>query len=133
MDSEIVQLIKDQIENNNIILYMKGTPQQPQCGFSAKASNLLMQCNAPFAYVDVLANPEIRTTLPLVANWPTFPQLYVKSELIGGCDIMEAMAQTGELKKLIQAAIPPTTGGCGCGNGGSCGCGKGGCGGCGGA
>ena len=106
MDAEIVQIIKDQIDNNDIILFMKGTPQQPACGFSARAASLLMECNAPFAYVDVYANPEIRTTLPLIANWPTFPQLYIKGELIGGCDIMVELAQTGELKAMIQRIAP---------------------------
>jgi monothiol glutaredoxin len=106
MDAEIVQIIKDQIANSDIIIYMKGTPNEPACGFSARAVSCLKQCNAPFAFVDILANPEIRATLPQMANWPTFPQLYVKGELIGGCDIMVEMFQNGELKKLIESVVP---------------------------
>ncbi len=105
MDQEIVQIIQDQLKNNDIILYMKGTPQAPMCGFSAKASSLLMKCNAPFAFVDVLENPEIRATLPKLANWPTFPQLYVKGELIGGCDIMVDMSENGELDALVKTVV----------------------------
>ena len=102
MDPEIVQIIQDQIKNSDIILYMKGTPQAPMCGFSARASSLLMKHHAAFAFVDVLENPEIRATLPKMANWPTFPQLYVKGELIGGCDIMVDMEENGELEALLK-------------------------------
>ncbi|MBI5448239.1 MAG: Grx4 family monothiol glutaredoxin [Gammaproteobacteria bacterium] len=97
-----LSLIKQQIQNNPILLYMKGSPQQPQCGFSKRAADLLASCGAEFAYVDILANPDIRATLPLYANWPTFPQLYIQGELIGGCDIMTELAQQGELQKKIK-------------------------------
>ena len=99
---DIMQTIKEQIENNTIILYMKGTPAMPQCGFSAQTVRCLQACDVPFATVDVLANPEIRANLPKYANWPTFPQLYVKGELVVGCDIITEMFETGELKTLLQ-------------------------------
>lgn len=102
--SSIEQTIRDQISANSILLYMKGSPDQPQCGFSAQVVQCLMGCGKRFAYVDILANPEIRSTLPLVANWPTFPQLWIDGELVGGCDIITDLHQKGELKNLIDAA-----------------------------
>ncbi|MEP5765061.1 MAG: Grx4 family monothiol glutaredoxin [Halieaceae bacterium] len=101
---DILDSIKEQIENNPVILYMKGSPNQPQCGFSARTSQALMACGERFAYVDVLSNPEVRSNLPAYANWPTFPQLWVKGELIGGCDIVEEMHQSGELQPLLKEA-----------------------------
>ena len=101
---EIIDTIKEQIENNPVILYMKGSPNQPQCGFSARTSQALMACGERFAYVDVLSNPDIRANLPTYANWPTFPQLWVKGELVGGCDIVLEMYESGELQPLIKAA-----------------------------
>lgn len=96
--------IKQQIAGNSILLYMKGSPKFPSCGFSAQAVQLLSTIGEPFAYVDILQNPEIRAELPKYANWPTFPQLWVDGELIGGCDIMLEMHQRGELQPLIKAA-----------------------------
>ena len=96
--------IKEQIASNNILLYMKGSPEQPQCGFSAQATQVLMACGKRFAYVDILANPEIRATLPGVSNWPTFPQLYINGELVGGCDIINEMYEKGELQPLVDQA-----------------------------
>jgi monothiol glutaredoxin len=93
--------IKSQIEDNQIILYMKGTPNAPECGFSAKAVRALQACKAEFTTVDILENPDIRATLPRYANWPTFPQLYIRGELIGGCDIILELLQSGELQTLI--------------------------------
>ena len=101
---EILETIKDQIENNSILLYMKGSPNQPQCGFSARTVQALMACGERFAYVDILSNPEIRANLPRYANWPTFPQLWVDGELIGGCDIVTEMFESGELQPLIKGA-----------------------------
>ncbi len=101
---DVLDIIKNQIESNNIIIYMKGTPEQPQCGFSAKSSQALMACEKPFAYINILDNPEIRSTLPSYANWPTFPQLYISGELIGGCDIIIELSEKGELKILIDQA-----------------------------
>ena len=102
---DILEVIKDQISSNNVILYMKGTPQFPQCGFSARAVEALMTVGKPFAYVNILEHPDIRSELPKYANWPTFPQLWVQGELIGGSDIILEMAQKGELKSLIDEVI----------------------------
>jgi monothiol glutaredoxin len=102
---DIMDTIRDQVENNPIILYMKGSPNQPQCGFSARTVQALMACGQRFAYVDVLSNPEIRANLPQYGNWPTFPQLWVKGELIGGCDIITEMQEAGELKPLVDEAM----------------------------
>ena len=102
---DIMDTIRDQIENNSVLLYMKGSPNQPQCGFSARTVQSLMACGQRFAYVDILSNPEIRTNLPLYGNWPTFPQLWVARELIGGCDIVTEMHENGELKELIDEAL----------------------------
>ena len=100
----VEETIKDQIKSHDILLYMKGSPEQPQCGFSAQVSQVLMACGKKFAYVDVLSNPDIRSTLPQIANWPTFPQLWVDGELVGGCDIVVEMYEKGELKSLIDSA-----------------------------
>ncbi len=83
--------IQEQIDSNSILLYMKGSPEQPQCGFSSQATQLLMACGKRFAYVDILSNPDVRATLPSISNWPTFPQLFVDGELVGGCDIITEM------------------------------------------
>lgn len=102
---DVLETIKQQIAENPVILYMKGSPNAPQCGFSARASQAVMACGQRFAYVDILSNPDIRSELPKFANWPTFPQLWVKGELIGGCDIVTEMHEKGELKPLIDAAV----------------------------
>lgn len=102
---DIIDTIKEQIANNTILLYMKGSPNAPQCGFSQKASQVVMQCGEKFAYVDILQNPEIRANLPKYANWPTFPQLWVAGELVGGSDIMTEMFAKGELQTLIKDAV----------------------------
>jgi monothiol glutaredoxin len=99
---DTIETIKEQIANNTILLYMKGSPTAPQCGFSARTVEALMACGERFAYVDILANPDIRATLPGYANWPTFPQLWVAGELIGGCDIISEMFESGELQTLIK-------------------------------
>lgn len=101
---DIMETIKDQIESNDIIIYMKGSPNMPQCGFSARTVEALMECGQRFAYVDVLSNPDIRANLPAYGNWPTFPQLWVKGELVGGCDIICEMHEEGQLKTLIEQA-----------------------------
>lgn len=102
---DTIAKIQKQISDNAIILYMKGSPAMPQCGFSARAVQCLNACGVEFAYVDILANPDIRQELPNYANWPTFPQLYVKGELIGGSDIIADMYQEGELEPLVRAAV----------------------------
>lgn len=98
---DIEQEIKEQISSNPILLYMKGSPDSPQCGFSSKATQLLISCGKPFSFVDILSNPEIRANLPRVSNWPTFPQLFIDGDLVGGSDIMVEMQENGELQKLI--------------------------------
>lgn len=106
---DIMETIKKQIEENAVILYMKGSPNAPQCGFSMKSSQALMACGKRFAYVDVLSNPEIRSNLPKYADWPTFPQLWVAGELVGGCDIITEMHESGELKALLDKSVPEDT------------------------
>lgn len=93
--------IKEMIKENKMILFMKGSPYEPKCGFSARTVQALIECEAEFSYIDILENPEVRSTLPSVSDWPTFPQLFVDGELIGGCDIITEMHSTGELKELI--------------------------------
>jgi monothiol glutaredoxin len=101
---DTIEKIKEQISENPILLYMKGSPKLPSCGFSAQATQALMSCGEQFAYVDILQNPDIRAELPKYADWPTFPQLWVKGELIGGCDIILEMFQQGELQTIIKEA-----------------------------
>jgi len=107
---DVMDTIKQQIAENPVILYMKGSPNAPQCGFSMKTSQAVMACGKKFAYVDVLTNPEIRANLPKYAEWPTFPQLWVNGELVGGCDIVTEMQSSGDLQPLIDAAVPAESG-----------------------
>ena len=100
---DIEQEIKEQINSNPILLYMKGSPDAPQCGFSSRATQLLIACGKPFSFVDILSNPEIRANLPKVSKWPTLPQLFIKGELIGGSDILTELHESGELQKLIDS------------------------------
>ena len=102
---DIIDTIKQQIESNNVLLYMKGSPNQPQCGFSARTVQALMACGERFAYVDILSDPDVRANLPKYANWPTFPQLWIAGELIGGCDIVTEMFDNGELQTLIKESV----------------------------
>jgi monothiol glutaredoxin len=97
--------IRDQVTGHPVVLYMKGSPQMPMCGFSATATEILKRCGASEVFtVDVLQDPEIRDGIKQYANWPTIPQLYVKGEFVGGCDIMREMYQSGELQKLLEGA-----------------------------
>ncbi|HCS14025.1 MAG: monothiol glutaredoxin, Grx4 family [Zetaproteobacteria bacterium CG06_land_8_20_14_3_00_59_53] len=96
--------IRAQLAENPIILYMKGVPEAPECGFSAKAVAAIKSTGVDFAYVNILAAPFIREMLPSISDWPTFPQLFVKGELVGGCDIIVDMAESGELKPLLTGA-----------------------------
>lgn len=96
--------IRQQLTENPIILYMKGTPDAPSCGFSAKAASVLQSAGINFAYVNVLASPFIMERLPSVSNWPTFPQLFIKGQIIGGSDIVEEMYKNGELLPMLQDA-----------------------------
>ncbi len=99
---ETIERIQKQISENPILLYMKGSSKFPSCGFSARAVEAVINCQVPFGYVDILANPDIRAELPKYANWPTFPQLWVEGELVGGCDIVLEMFQKGELQALLK-------------------------------
>lgn len=98
---EILEVIDQQVKNNPVLIYMKGTPQMPMCGFSSRAVQALRACDADFAFVNVLEDPEVFENLPRYANWPTFPQIYINGELIGGCDITLELYQRGELQKMV--------------------------------
>jgi monothiol glutaredoxin len=102
---EILKKIHQQIQSHPIIIFMKGTPQFPQCGFSSRAAQALQSCGVEFTHINVLAEPEIRENLKRYANWPTFPQIYLNGELIGGCDIVLELQQKGELKPMLEQAI----------------------------
>ena len=103
--SSTLDTIKEQISSNSVLLYMKGTPQQPQCGFSAQTVQALMACVQKFAFVNILEHSDIRAELPKYANWPTFPQLWLNGELVGGCDIIVDLQQQGELQAMVEAAV----------------------------
>ena len=100
--TNINEKIKDIISKNDVVLFMKGTPEMPQCGFSMTVCNILKELKVKFSGVDVLADPEIRQGIKDFSNWPTVPQLYVKGEFIGGCDIAKEMYEKGELQKIIK-------------------------------
>ena len=102
---DTLQIIDEQVKSNPVIIYMKGTPQFPQCGFSSKASQALRAAGAEFAYVNVLEDAEIFENLPRYASWPTFPQIYIGGEVVGGCDITLELHQRGELQTLVQDAM----------------------------
>jgi len=99
--SEIIETIENQIKNNTTIIYIKGTPNNPMCGFSAQAIHILNELKINYAYVDVLANPEIRQNLPKYSNWPTFPQLFYKGKLIGGADILTELNKNNKLSSIL--------------------------------
>jgi monothiol glutaredoxin len=99
--TNVNEKIKDIITKNDVVLFMKGTPEMPQCGFSMTVSNILKELKVKFSGVNVLADPEIRQGIKDFSNWPTVPQLYVKGEFIGGCDIAKEMYENGELKKKL--------------------------------
>lgn len=104
MDVQVKARIEEQLRSNDVLLYMKGTPDFPQCGFSGQAVAALNAIGKPYSFVNIFEDPEIREALKEYSNWPTFPQLYVKGELIGGSDIVIEMYNSGELKKLIEEA-----------------------------
>ena len=101
---DVTARIEEQLSSHDVLLYMKGTPDFPQCGFSGQTVAALNAIGKPYAYVNIFEDPEVREGLKEYSNWPTFPQLYVKGELIGGCDIVIEMYQSGELKELLDAA-----------------------------
>lgn len=107
---DVMERIKEQVEANPIVLYMKGTPTFPQCGFSSRAAAALQDCNVKFAYVNVLEDAEIFQNLPKYADWPTFPQLYIDGELVGGCDITLELHASGELKTMMAEAVAKSSG-----------------------
>jgi len=99
-----LERIAKQVAENPVIIYMKGSPQLPSCGFSSRASQALAACEQEFAYVNIIEDMEIYEELPKFADWPTFPQIYIDGELIGGCDITLELFQSGELKTMMEAA-----------------------------
>ena len=101
-DSAVISRIRDEISSNDVVLFMKGTPVFPQCGFSAAVVQILNHVGVKFSSVDVLMDPEIRQGIKEFTNWPTVPQLYVKGEFVGGCDIIREMFETGELEQLFE-------------------------------
>ena len=103
MDQQTNDLIKSEIENNDVCLFMKGTPDAPQCGFSMAVSNILKILEVNFKGVNVLENQNLREGIKTYSDWPTIPQLYVKNEFIGGCDIIKEMYESGELVKLLDS------------------------------
>ena len=103
MDQQTSDIIKNEIENNEVCLFMKGTPDAPQCGFSMATSNILKVLEVNFKGVNVLENQNLREGIKVFSNWPTIPQLYVKNEFIGGCDIVKEMYESGELAKLFES------------------------------
>ena len=100
----VTERIKEQLEHNPVVLYMKGTPDFPQCGFSSQTVQILDACGATYAAVNILEDPELREALKVYSSWPTYPQLYIKGELVGGCDIVTDLYQKGELKTMLSAA-----------------------------
>lgn len=102
---DVMDRIDKAVKENPVIIFMKGTPKMPSCGFSARAAEALMKTETGFSYVNILEDPEIFENLPRYADWPTFPQIYIDGELIGGCDITLELFQNGELKSLCEAAI----------------------------
>ena len=103
MDQQTNDLIKKEIENNEVFLFMKGTPDAPQCGFSMATSNILKVLEVNFKGVNVLENQNLREGIKVFSDWPTIPQLYVKNEFVGGCDIVKEMYESGELAKLFES------------------------------
>ena len=103
MDEQTKDLIKKEIENNEVCLFMKGTPDAPQCGFSMATSNILKILEVNFKGINVLENQNLREGIKVFSDWPTIPQLYVKNEFIGGCDIVKEMYESGELAKLFES------------------------------
>ena len=101
---DILEEIKQVVEDNKIVLFMKGNPDFPQCGFSMRTAEALEACDVPFQSVDVLANPDVRANLPQYSNWPTFPQLFINGELVGGCDIVMDLYEKGELQTMTKEA-----------------------------
>ena len=107
---DAIERIRDQVQSNPVIIYMKGTPDMPQCGFSSRTVEALKQCGEEFGYVNIFADPEVYENLPKFSDWPTFPQVFVDGELIGGCDITLELSEQGKLKDMVQAAVAKKAG-----------------------
>ena len=105
-DNPVFDRIQSEIDSNDVVLFMKGSPMFPQCGFSSQVVQELISCGKLFAFVNILEHPDIRAELPKYANWPTFPQLWINEELVGGCDIIMELSRTGELAEIVTAAAP---------------------------
>ena len=103
MNEDIKNIIQNEIDNNEVCLFMKGTPDAPQCGFSMAVSNMLKILEVNFKGVNVLENQELREGIKVFSDWPTIPQLYIKKEFVGGCDIVKEMYENGELKQTLEA------------------------------
>ena len=101
---DVMEKIKNYVDGDNVVIFMKGSPQLPQCGFSSRTAEALKACGVEFSHVNVLDDQEVFQNLPRFADWPTFPQVYIKGELIGGCDITLELYQSGELKKMMEKA-----------------------------
>ena|SRR3990167_2684906 len=105
MSQDAVEQIKSDVQSNKILIYMKGTPEAPQCGFSAATVELFKSLNVPFATRDVIADQTLRQHVPAYSHWPTFPQVFIGGELVGGCDIIHEMHEHGELEPLVRKAL----------------------------
>ena len=101
---DVMEKIQNYVDGSNVVIFMKGSPQLPQCGFSSRTAEALKACGVEFSHVNVLEDQEVFQNLPRFADWPTFPQVYIKGELIGGCDITLELFQSGELKKMMEQA-----------------------------
>jgi len=101
---DVIERIKDQLGSHPIVLYMKGSPDFPQCGFSSQVVQVLKACNAQFMYINIFEDQEVREALKEYSNWPTYPQLYIKGELVGGCDIILDLYNKGELEGILEKA-----------------------------
>ena len=101
---DIMERLDKAVKENPVLIFMKGSPQMPQCGYSSRAAQARMACGEAFAHVNVLADPEVFENLPRYANWPTFPQVYIDGELVGGCDITLELKANGELDTMVKAA-----------------------------
>ena len=105
MSDSFIEERKKEVQNNKIILYIKGTKEQPQCGFSAATMQIFNQIGKPYTTVNILANPEIRSRMEEFSNWPTFPQVFIGGEFVGGCDIVTEMYESGELQKIVEKSF----------------------------
>ena len=105
MSQDTIARIESEIKNNKVVVFMKGVPEAPQCGFSAATCEIFRKFPYPFKGINILANPDIRATLPEYSNWPTFPQVFINGHLVGGCDIVHELYESGELEKLLKEAF----------------------------